>query len=73
MTENCDNCRFWLGDEYPSFYGRAGRCRRHPPKEAQEPYFHGPDQGQKPDRYISVVRFPETKPDDWCGEWKAKT
>jgi len=58
MSEaHCDNCRFWKQHGTPSL-SRLGFCRRRVPVVS-----------------ISTVEaslWPETKHEDWCGEYEAK-
>lgn len=52
----CKHCRFWQPD------GKAGDCRRHPPVIIW-------GRGEFEDAV--ETKFPETFPDEWCGEAEA--
>ena len=56
--ECCERCRFWhrLGKGF----GDRGTCHRNPPNLG---IF------QAPARMSFVGYWPETEPDDWCGEF----
>ena len=59
MNEQCSNCRYWRprGDA-----GKVGECQRFPPT------FRPPKDEDTPSRW---GKWPWTKPDDRCGEFKA--
>jgi hypothetical protein len=67
----CSTCAYW--NEMPRLTPTEdvlGTCRRNPPKAfEQRPYwFHIAASGA-----ISPISYwPATRPDDWCGEWKAR-
>lgn len=57
--EQCSNCRFWR--EYPKTLGFDGKgdCHKNAPVVA----------GTSESGYGC---WPDTKSNDWCGEWEAK-
>lgn len=57
-TERCATCRWWLHEHGGDFM--PGQCRRAPPLTADIRYEHS--------RGRSVIKWPETHHDDWCGE-----
>lgn len=57
MTETCDNCRFYSGNEETTNLNWRGMCRRYPP-------------GAMPGRN-SMASTP-VSPEYWCGEWQGK-
>lgn len=56
MEENCINCKFWDGHE-----GDHGpqNCLRFPPQVFASGEHHN-------------CTWPDTDPDDWCGEWQTR-
>ena len=61
MSETCKGCKFWAD----VIQSRPGTCHRFPPSlmnRSQQNGLHGLAQYD--------YHFPETSPDDWCGEFK---
>lgn len=57
MEESCVNCKFWDGTKSED---GPQMCLRFPPQ-----VFAG--------KLVSHdCTWPDTAPDDWCGEWKTK-
>ncbi len=55
----CKDCENWNPQR-----DEAGQCRAHVPSAALVP-----SQGIGGPGLAVVTYWPETKPDDWCGEW----
>ena len=61
MSEKCGNCKFWRKWKYAINGGTNGNCHKEFPRVVSDR-----------DGYYASV-WPDTKPDEWCSEWKAKT
>ena len=62
---SCEDCQFFCPDAGMS--ALTGECRRYAPM-IQLPL--APDQPSDPGSLLA--RFPETLPDCWCGDFKAR-
>jgi len=61
---SCISCHFSKPKEEDGEDGSAYcECRRYPPKIL---YFDSDPESH----HVQYAVWPETKPDDWCGEWK---
>ncbi len=58
MDEVCKNCRWWVK---VAEYTNTGHCHRLPPLLGEEDATNW-----------SKAAFPETKENDWCGEFRKK-
>ena len=77
----CETCRFWdagcSSSEHDVGERRSGHCRRHPPVlnlvlvqfEACGDTLGACEAAHAESAWV----FPTVAPDDWCGEWRAKT
>ncbi len=65
--QRCENCRFWKrlpkDEEEPGL----GDCKRHAPRPIIAL------SGLRMDECLSEIYWPETREEDWCGEWQAIT
>ncbi len=59
MTEHCEDCTYWI-----HFEDDTGECRC----KAPLPYLHHP----QVETHHKVTRWPLTKRDEVCGEFKEK-
>ena len=66
MDEVCSNCRFWKPDVIAH-----GFCKRHAPA-MKSTLREVPNSPFNWYLLVSDTQFPETAPDDWCGEFKLK-
>ena len=58
MRETCKTCRYWqVMESLP----HIGKCKRYPPASRPPEIHRNP-----------ADHFPDTRPEDWCGEWTAK-
>jgi hypothetical protein len=57
-VRSCATCASWV---QPQPGGATGACRRYPPTV-------DPNAGIRP-----ISLWPQTKPADWCGEWKERS
>jgi hypothetical protein len=83
MTERCcGTCRWHDVEGYYAYHGQdaegmgaMGFCRRVPPMPDFIRRWHtwqqGLRQGDAPAQFAFAV-WPETRPDEWCGEWQAQ-
>ena len=64
IIETCDGCRFWdpEGDRL-----NLGLCRKNAPSPTSFPAHYRPEDGRD---IIADVYWPETDPNEWCGEWE---
>lgn len=70
MSEaRCESCRFWpakretygtYGLHGPSTDGSVSDCRRHSPRDVQD----------ATPRYAANAVWPQTRREDWCGEYE---
>lgn len=56
--ETCSNCKFWIADCSDLDYG--GECHRRCPIVLPPASIAGKE----------YIGWPDTKKDDWCGEWE---
>ncbi len=59
MEKICKNCKWW--DEEADYHSDMGHCRRFPPLLCEQNATNW-----------SKASFPETKENDWCGEFRKK-
>jgi hypothetical protein len=77
-TERCETCRWWesIGEACSDADETRGWCRRSAPQPVitflQTAACHaiGPEYVARIHRHDSGVTWPETAPDDWCGEYQ---
>ena len=62
MDKHCETCH-WFMKQWPNDYW--GQCRRHAPVSMIQVGFPGQHQE-------NPCRWPETKPEDYCGDYKKK-
>jgi hypothetical protein len=64
MEKQCDNCKFWKEVVEVVDNPNMGPCRRRAPMSETT----NPLSGAK---NLNAL-WPQTKSNDWCGEWEAK-
>ncbi len=67
----CVNCSFWNPGEKDAPNSKLGTCQRFPPTPVQNVEWEGHG-GNYRQGYEIVSWWPETEPNDWCGEWRPK-
>lgn len=60
MDRVCETCRFWKKND-DRINATAGQCHRYPP-----PCFWDVSEHEA----YSLLLFPGTPKDEWCGEWQ---
>lgn len=60
MGNRCSKCSFWKSPQVDDLeLNEPGECRKNPPTVVPA------------GEWSSVSKWPETKSDDWCGEFRA--
>lgn len=67
-AESCDNCRFWLANEYR----HNGECRRRSPVAMHSELPKHWSESDTIHHITTQTGWPTTKADDWCGDWCSK-